>query len=391
MTRTSSSTDELNLLDLALFFWEKRLVLLLSTLVFFVGGVLAASLQTPSFRGEVRIYPQDGSNLTGFDTWNHLLVMVNAQTQVRPGTGDRTFQSFRITSNSLFKKFQSSYQRGDALNVALRQHSAAVRDFTGNETEIEALMGDLRRNFELREEEAGHLSITFDTRDKAESNQILLTMLNVISDRAKQEMLRSIRSKLASAKTSRQLALERNATEITSYSELYEARKNRTLTFMREQASVARQLGIDTPFSLNGTDSSLNIPNGLGSQKLAPFESNYFLQGYLAIEEQIANIQQRVAGDDGAMMNDVDPLILERARLQNYNAADVLTPYVDQIPLNEPEFRIVRADLAGTRYERQTSKLLLVVLFTSVGVLLTIIFLLAQLAIQQRDSDEKAA
>ena len=160
---------------------------------------------------------------------------------------------------------------------------------------------------------------------------------------------------------------------------------------MREQASVARQLGIDTPFSLKGTDSSLNIPNGLGRQKLAPFESNYFLQGYLAIEEQIANIQQRVAGDDGAMMNDVDPLILERARLQNYNAADVLTPYVDQIPLNEPEFRIVRADLAGTRYERQTSKLLLVVLFTSVGVLLTIIFLLAQLAIQQRDSDEKAA
>ena len=105
----------------------------------------------------------------------------------------------------------------------------------------------------------------------------------------------------------------------------------------------------------------------------------------------IANIQQRVAGNDGAMMNDVDPLILERARLQNYNAADVLTPYVDQIPLNEPEFRIVHADLAGTRYERQTSKLLLVVLFTSVGVLLTIIFLLAQLAIQQRDSDEKAA
>ena len=170
----------------------------------------------------------------------------------------------------------------------MRQHSASVRDFTGDEAEIEALIGDLRQNFELREEEAGHLSITFDTRDKAESNQILLTMLNMISDRAKQEILRSIRSKLASAKTSRQLALERNATEITSYSELYEARKNRTLTFMREQASVARQLGIDTPFSLKGADSPLNIPNGLGRQKLAPFESNYFLQGYLAIEEQIA-------------------------------------------------------------------------------------------------------
>ena len=160
---------------------------------------------------------------------------------------------------------------------------------------------------------------------------------------------------------------------------------------MREQASVARQLGIDTPFSLKGADLPLNIPVGIARQKLDPFESNYFLQGYLAIEKQIVNIQQREAGDDGAMMNEVDGLILERARLGNYNAADVLAPYVDQIPLNEPEFRIVRADLASAQYEPRTNKLFFVVLFTIVGVLLTIIFLLAQFAIQQRYSGEKAA
>ena len=121
MTVTSSSPDESNLLDLALFFWEKRLVLLLSTAVFFVGGVLAASLQTPPFRGEVRIYPQDNSNLTGFDTWNYLLAMVNAQSQVLPGEDDRTFQSFND------RTFQFS---GSRQTVSLKSFNQATSEAT---------------------------------------------------------------------------------------------------------------------------------------------------------------------------------------------------------------------------------------------------------------------
>ena len=121
MKVTSSSPDESNLLDLALFFWEKRLVLLLSTAVFFVGGVLAASLQPPSFRGEVRIYPQDNSNLTGFDTWNYLLAMVNAQSQVLPGEDDRTFQSFND------RTFQFS---GSRQTVSLKSFNQATSEAT---------------------------------------------------------------------------------------------------------------------------------------------------------------------------------------------------------------------------------------------------------------------
>ena len=68
MKSVSSSTHELDLLDISLVLWKRRLVLVLSTLAFLVCGIVAASLQAPLFRGEVRVYPQDNYNLAGFNT-----------------------------------------------------------------------------------------------------------------------------------------------------------------------------------------------------------------------------------------------------------------------------------------------------------------------------------
>ena len=80
-----------------------------------------------------------------------------------------------------------------------------------------------------------------------ESFKVLSTALELISNASKDEILSSIQSKLEATRLSRKLELDRVAAEFEGYLRLYEARKQRSLTLLREQADVARELGIETP------------------------------------------------------------------------------------------------------------------------------------------------
>lgn len=393
MQHTPSSTGELDLFDLIIFLWKKRLVLLISTLGFLAVGMIAASFHTPSFRGEVKVYPQARSALTGFDTWNHLLTMANANPPTPPTdyrgflqwqpTTDRSLEAFMVTPDDLLEKFQFGYQRGHALNDALLQHSAVFRESKFDAAETETLLNGLRTNYTMTKHEDGYFIIKFVTKNKAENQQILLATVNLISETTKQEMLKTIRSGLDAARSANKLALEKNAMEIKSFHKLYNTRKTRSLSIMHEQANVARQLGIDKPFESTETKPSSLALITAGQQSLDPFESSYFLQGYLAIERQIANIEKRSEQEVTALIEDVDWLIRQRSILQGYNLAEILRPYVDKIPLNDPEFKTVDFDLTGAKYKRQIGKLFLITIFTSVGALLSIIFLLVQFVNQK--------
>ena len=130
------------------------------------------------------------------------------------------------------------------------------------------------------------IRIIFKTSDTVESFKVLSTALELISNTSKDEILSSIQSKLEATRLSRKLELDRVAAEFEGYLRLYEARKQRSLTLLREQADLARELGIETP-------ARKVLGEEVAELGLDFFESNYFLQGYRAIEKQISNIEQR--------------------------------------------------------------------------------------------------
>ncbi len=277
------------------------------------------------------------------------------------------------------------------MNTALSEHSKAVTDFGGDSEQRRSLLNGLRSNFELENLkleilEDGTAKITFETTDMAESVKVLSTTMALISDSVKSEMLRSFHSKLKAAELSRQIDLERISIEIETFRRLYEARKNRSLTIMSEQAAIARQLGIEYPINALPDASP---PGFIDFQKsdLDPFESRYFLQGYRAIEKQIANLQQRAEGDYGLMIDEVDPLILEQARLQAYSFSAVLTPLLEEMPLNDADFKIVRADIDGIDFAPRHKKLLLIAIVGIAGLLLAMIYILLRHAIETRKSE----
>ena len=54
--QSSSSSDEIDLLDLLLILWKRRIILGLSALTFFSLGVLLALAHTPTYKGQVQVH-----------------------------------------------------------------------------------------------------------------------------------------------------------------------------------------------------------------------------------------------------------------------------------------------------------------------------------------------
>ena len=387
----SPPNDDIDLLDILLILWKKRLILLLLAVVFSGMGVLIALTTSPTYTGEIQVHRLNESEMAGFDAWNE---GVRVATQSVPtmtggaliGMNDANVDLPKITSKSLADTFVASYQRGDALVAALRQHSAAVQKFSGDEAELDLMLSAMTNDYVLEvdtksspDTKPDKISIIFKTSDKVESFKVLSTALELISNASKDEILSSIQSKLEATRLSRKLELDRVAAEFEGYLRLYEARKQRSLTLLREQADVARELGIETPaYTVLGEE--------VAELGLDFFESNYFLQGYRAIEMQISNIEQREESRDTPLVAEIDRLVLSRTLIEKHGILEIMTPLIEKLPLNDQDFSLVQVDLDKTKFETDGSRRLIAIFAALAGVLMTAFLILAQHAMTRRSA-----
>ena len=111
---SSSSSNEINLLDLLQILWASRIILALSTIVFSSLGILFAIAHTPVYEGKVRVHQLDSTETAGFDAWNEGVRFTSLVTRTNPETdtgGEFLVALPEITSKSLADTFTSSYQR----------------------------------------------------------------------------------------------------------------------------------------------------------------------------------------------------------------------------------------------------------------------------------------
>ena len=387
---SSSSSNEIDLLDLLLILWKKRIILALSAIVFSSLGVLLAQTHTPTYKGEVQVHQLNEIEMAGFDNWNQGVRVANLSIPTmtgKPLTGlDNTGTDLsRITSKSLANTFNARYRRGDALVAALRRHSAAVQNFNGDEEELDLMLNGMLNNFALTEDaKSGEVSIVFTTSDKAESFKILSSTLDLISTNSKSDILRSIQSKLEATGLSRNLQLDQIAAQLEGYSRLYAVRKERSLTLLREQADIARNLAIETPsYAISPASrqaQSLETP----PSRLDSFESQYFLQGYRAIEKQISNIEQREDTHNFPLVAEIDRLVLNRTLVEKHNILEMMTPLMQKLPFHDQDFTFVRVDLGKIKFESEDSSRLIAIFVALAGVLITAFLIILGHAVKRR-------
>ena len=384
MEQPSSKNNEIDMLDIALTLWAKRISIVAYTVVFFATGILFAYSQTTIYRGEIVVHPLISSELAEFDSWN---VYVTELRQIDALAYDLD----EVTPELLTEKFRTHFQRGDALGYALTQHSEEIRDFDGGPLESAMLMDKLKRNFVLVENQAGELSIEVTTGNKAETVRVLTTMLATISQTIKQQSLQDISSALIASDTARQSKLRKIEIDLAAFEQLYAAKKRRIVALLLEQASIARALNLKTPFPGHALENSTTGFVKFDATKLDMFDSNYFLRGYDAIEKQIDNIQNRTKEDIGFLLPDADYLILRREKLKRYDLATTIQKLVDASPFNDPNFRVVKADLTTLSFVTKTQRTLLAAIFGLVGLVLSMIIVIGGHDVRMRKNEKRTA
>lgn len=249
------------------------------------------------------------------------------------------------------------------------------------------MLSGLANDFALKEDaKSGKVNIVFTTSDKAESSKILSSTLDLISSNSKAEILRSIQSKLEATGLSRELELDRITTEFEAYSRLYGARKARSLTLLREQANIARELGIENPAYAMPPSSRQAQSREIPDLSLDTFESHYFMQGYRAIEKQISNIEQRNDSQSSNLVVGIDQLVLNRTLVEKRNILEMMTPLMEKLPLHDQDFSLVRVDLGRTKFESDGSRRLIAIFTTLIGVLITAFSILTSDAVKRRSA-----
>ena len=110
----SPPNDDIDLLDLLLILWKKRLILLLSAVVFSGMGVLIALTTSPTYTGEIQVHRLNESEMAGFDAWNEGVRVATQSVPTMTGgalirMNDANVDLSKITSKSLADTFFASY------------------------------------------------------------------------------------------------------------------------------------------------------------------------------------------------------------------------------------------------------------------------------------------
>lgn len=389
VSSSASAYDEIDLLDILSALWQRRILILIVTMSFAGLGLALALSKQPKHTGEVPVDTLNNFEMAGFDTWNQgvntLQILTSLNFSERRQDQNKQSEDNAIddgeiptfTSTTLMNDFNKRFARGDALKTALRLHSKDIQDFAGEERDLNTKLNRLAKNFWIDETEEDRTVIRFITSDKQEGLQILDTAINIVLENAKRESIQSIQSRLYATEFSRKMELEAIEAGFSAMKQMYLVRKERSLRFMNEQASVARELDLKDPFDAGlpfngrGRNSGTFAPTGL-----RPFESDYFLMGYRAIEKQISVLKQRTESNDTLFLGEADDLTFRRALLQQSSLQQNLAPVLSQIPLNDPEFSIVRIDLDSVRFETHRVTVLWVALATIVGLITSSVFVL---------------
>ena len=269
---------------------------------------------------------------------------------------------FQITPRDLQSLYLEQLQDRDLLKEVIIEHGLVEQqNEDGNQAFEEAINALI-------------LSMRLSVIDQSPSNMDGLnswTLQAIFDDQTKwsafltgldQHITNNIRNQLQNSfdanhrilTTKRRFDLEDIDRQLSNAISDYEFETARTLAFLQEQASIARVLDLASDSLTHRTASAL------ATDVTQRFPSNFYLRGYLAIEQEIALMENR-QNIETYIQGYSDLQTARRTILQDQNLARARELFA-QTPIasdqNERQFRATRTYISSTEFDYKTGRLL---------------------------------
>jgi LPS O-antigen subunit length determinant protein (WzzB/FepE family) len=334
-TRNDQDHEEISLADLVSALWDGRWLIALS-----VGFTTTLALafyffSPPTQKGALEIRPIPSSSAQLYADLN-------------------SFEFFKVDQGNLLAAFIEELGIRRTLAAAIRKHEYLKRNSRETEQEYEDRVLSRAYDFELlppgSSEGFGAAAnranwvITIQTRDPERARLVLRSALEQTNEVIQQAFQKKFSNRVEIARRSSTYQLEDLKVGVKNAFEDYDKQVRNRLAFLKEQAQIARSLGIakntiETQAFQAGSSILANIKT----------DSPFYLRGYDAIEKEIILLQTRPGRD--AFVNELIDLETKARAIEQNKLLDRVELAFTNSPLAGERFQSVFYELATLQFQ----------------------------------------
>ncbi len=359
------SNDEIDLSYIFLSLWEDKFKVLIITSAFIIFGFLYFNFLDKNFTASTNIKPISTFENQKYKVYNSL-------------AGEVTIN---IDSDTLLSLFISKIQTEEIVKKGIIQFELIKKDkFINEEDYNEAI----RRNAILiidqmsspfigeknKKDNIHYWQFHFQTDDKINWRNFLKYIEKQVNEEIRQYIINQFNTDLDILINNSKFKLEDVNQNILNELDDYQTSTSNRLAFLKEQAEIARTLGIskntlETESFLTDNTIVTNIKS----------ESSYYLKGFEMIEKEISLIDSR-KNKKAFVKNLVELEKTKRAILQDKKIERLKVLFSKTPVYNKSEFIAGKVDYDATIYIPTNLSLLKILSFSlAIGLLISIIYL----------------
>ncbi|NRP53017.1 MULTISPECIES: Wzz/FepE/Etk N-terminal domain-containing protein [unclassified Marinobacterium] len=368
--------DEIDLVELLQTIWDgKWLIATFSAIAVVFGGAFAYS--KPSvFEAQTQIKEVTSVQGDKYLALNSLIVADNAFFAITPESlldlfienlEERTLFEDSIRKNELLKRseFESDKDYGNAI-VELAASIELLPPINEDGTD----KGESRR----------YWSINFEGENSQKWLAVLDDVTQSATNSVQQNLVDRFENTLLIAKQSKRFKLEDLETSITNATSDYTRKTSDRLAFLREQAAIARKLGV----AKNTLEAQTFMAN-TGVVANVKSDTPFYLRGYEAIEKEIELIESRE--DVSAFVDGLLKLEQEKRSLEQDRTLDRAKALLESTPIKSAEpFIAAEFDVYATDIESKSKRSLIVALALVLGGMVGVVYVLIRSAVRNRNA-----
>ena len=389
-----ATSDEIDLIEIIQRLWDGKWLITAITAVFAILSVGYVFQIPPSFEGSLRITQLSSQEMTPYRALNNT---PNISEPIYAG-GMLIGYKGVVSRDDFFFAFEEEALQKLIFSAAHASLDPAFDNFDGSREVLARNLAGIGQNYVFARTSAPAASkgqglisgeLTFRTRDRQLTLDILELALTSATEKIRLTNLEAIADLKRSIETGLQFELEDVTKEIENVVSTYEVKTATYLAVLKEQAAIARQLGIADYQLGAGTQVGIDISIENETSETPSGYTTLYLRGYKALEQEIALINARGKGADAYPFIPSYAQLFERKqtletdrRLERIDNGLALSPLI-----SPKKFKAINYDLDTVIFKTSTNKGLIVILATLMGGVIAVIFVLLRHTLVQRNQN----
>ena len=253
-------------------------------------------------------------------------------------------------------------------NDAIIELAASIEILPPSNVDGKDKKADIRRYWEL----------VFEFNDDKKWKDVLSFVTNVANDAVRQTLITKFDTSLLVAKQKMTFEIEDLSLQIENALSDYDRKTSDRLEFLKEQAAIARKLGV----AKNTIEAqTFSAQNGMFAN--VKTDTPFYLRGYDAIEKEIELIESRKNKE--AFANGLLELEQKKRALEQDKTLERAESLFALTPITSPkDFSAVSVSIEATDFEYKSKRSLMMALALVVGGMIGVMYVLISNAVRNR-------